>query len=47
VFDENEVCTKFDEDNPVIEIPEEVLVQKDNDWDLHEEDEQAMLETYW
>ena len=47
VFDEAEVTTKFDEDFPEIEIPPEVQIQKDNDWALNEEDEQAMLETYW
>jgi len=38
-FNAKEVEDKFDEENPDVEIPAEVAIQKDNDWALHEEDE--------
>ena len=35
-FDEEEFLTKWDEDNPPIEIPPEVIDDIDNDYDIPE-----------
>ena len=46
VFNEQEHLTRWDEENLVIVIPEEVVDDIDNDWELTEEDEEAMIQTY-
>ena len=47
LFNEKEVMDKFDEDNPEIEIPPEVVDSINNDWTLSEEEEQKLVEDYW
>jgi hypothetical protein len=39
VFNLQEVCDKFDDENPPIEIPDEVVDDIDNDWVLTEEEQ--------
>lgn len=46
VFDREEFLKKWLEENPVIEIPNEVSPQIDNDWILTEEEEQNLLNAY-
>ena len=43
VFNKDEFLKKWLEENPVIEIPSETDGEKDTDWVLSEEDEQAIL----
>lgn len=38
---------KFDEENPEIEIPPEVVDQVHNDWVMTEDEEQKLVEDYW
>ena len=38
---------KFDEENPEIEIPDEVVDDIDNDWVLSEEEEAQLVTDYW
>lgn len=47
VFNEKEVMDKFDEENPEIEIPAEVVDQVHNDWVLTEEEEAKLVDDYW
>jgi hypothetical protein len=46
-FDPKEIEEKFDDDNPEIDIPDEVPVEMDNDWDLDEAEEEAAITAYW
>jgi hypothetical protein len=46
-FSEKEVLARFDEDNPEIVIPPEVLDQAHNDWALTEEEEQKIIDEFW
>jgi len=43
IFEEQEHFDKFDEENPPIEIPEEIPVEVDNDWPMNEEEEEALI----
>lgn len=43
-YDPKEVEEKFDEDNPEIEIPEEVPVEVDQDWDIDETEQQQLID---
>jgi len=43
-FDPKEHEEKFDEDNPEIEIPPEVPVDQDNDWDLGDDEELLLID---
>ena len=47
VFNKEEHLTKWDEENPEIVIPPEVIDDKDNDWVLSEEDEEALIAQYF
>ena len=47
VFEEEEFLTKWDEENPAIAIPDEVIDDIDNDWLLSEEQEDAFIAQYF
>lgn len=47
VFDPSETIQKFDEENPEIEIPNEIVDEIDNDWVLDEGETEAVIATYW
>ena len=47
VFEPKEHEDSFDGDHPVIEIPNEVPEEFDNDWVLSEEEVSLMVEQYW
>ncbi len=47
VFNREEYLHKWLEDNPVIEIPPMVIDDKDNDWYLNPEDEEAVIHAYY
>ena len=37
-FDEAEFIAKYDEDNPAVDVPEEILDDVDNDYNIEDED---------
>ena len=43
VFNKEEFLTKWEEENPPITIPDEVIDDKDNDWRLSEEEEENLI----
>ena len=47
LFNQKEAADKFDEDNPEVEIPPEVVDEIHNDWVLTEEEESKLIEDYW
>ena len=47
LFNQKEAADKFDEDNPEVEIPPEVVDEIQNDWVLTEEEESKLIEDYW
>lgn len=47
VFNEKECQEKFDEENPEVEIPAEVIDEVYNDWVLTEEEELKLIEDFW
>jgi len=46
VFNREEYLAKWVEDNPVIEIPAEVVEDVDNDWELEEEEEDNLIRAW-
>ena len=46
-FDEAEACEKFDEENPEVEIPPEIVDDINNDWVLTEEENEALIAKYF
>ncbi len=46
-FNIEEHYQKWDDENPVIDIPEEVVDDVDNDWELTEEEEETLLNNYF
>ena len=47
VFDEEEFMEKWLNENPEVEIPIEMALEKDNDWVLGEEEEEALIQGYF
>lgn len=47
IFEHQEHFDKFDEENPPIEIPSEIPVEVDNDWPMTEEEEEALIASFW
>jgi hypothetical protein len=47
VFDPRETLEKFDEENPDIEIPSEIVDDIDNDWVLDETEAEVVIAAYW
>jgi HrpA-like RNA helicase len=47
VFNKEEYLQKWLEDNPVIEIPPPVVDDKDSDWYMTEEEEEALINAYF
>lgn len=45
-FNEEEAAEKFDEENPEVLIPEEIVDDIDNDWALTEEENEALMAKY-
>ena len=45
-FDEAEQAEKFDDENPEVEIPDEIIDDIDNDWVLTEEENEALISKY-
>jgi len=43
-FESKDCEEKFDEDNPEVEIPEEVPVEVDQDWDIDETEQQQLID---
>lgn len=46
-FVAEEYLEKFDEDNPEIYIPDEVVDDIDNDWPMTEDEEAELIAQYW
>jgi hypothetical protein len=46
VFNEEEFNEKWEEDNPVVMIPEEVALEEDKDWVMTEEEEEVLIQQY-
>ena len=46
-FNKHEYMQKWIEDNPIIEIPPHIVNDKDYDWVLSEEDEEALINQYF
>lgn len=46
-FDTEEAMARFDEEVPVIVIPDEVVDDVDNDWPLDEDAMAEVIATYW
>ena len=42
-FDKAEAEEKFDEENPEIMIPDEVIDDTDNDWQLEDDEKEALI----
>ena len=47
VWDPKDSFNDFDEANPEIEIPVEVVPHIDSDWPMEEEEENALVDAYW
>lgn len=46
-FNREEFLVKWLEDNPPIEIPESIIDDKDNDWYMNDEEEEALISAYF
>ena len=46
-FNETEACERFDEENPEVEIPDEIVDDVNNDWVLTEEENDALIAKYF
>ena len=46
-FDEAEAGEKFDEENPEVEIPEEIVDDINNDWVLEPDEREALIAKYF
>ncbi len=47
VFNLEEFLQKWDEDNPPLMVPDEILDEHDRDWVLTEEEEEQLLQQYF
>jgi hypothetical protein len=47
IFNVEEFLVKWNEDNPEILIPDEVIDDIDNDWQMNEEEEEALIASYF
>jgi len=46
-FDEAEAGEKFDEENPEVEIPDEIIDDINNDWMLEPDEREALIAKYF
>ena len=46
-FNEQDAVEKFDEENPEVEIPDEIIDDINNDWVLTEEENEALIAKYF
>ena len=47
VFNADEFMEKWEEDNTVPDLPDEIISDIDNDWILEEEEEDALIQAYF
>ncbi len=47
VFHKEDFLFKWLEDNPEIEIPDPIIDDKDNDWYMNEDEEEALINAYF
>ena len=46
-FNESEAAERFDDENPEVEIPDEIVDDINNDWVLTEEENEALIAKYF